>query len=373
MSNQAREIYALSLNQIATAIYSNYQARDIGKVSIVVEGHMGTGKSSLLTMVQKLLPDHIACYCDCTTKDLGDLTIPNIGIMDDKSKFVTFVTNEELGMHLNKPIILMIDEYGKANTAVKNAMNRVLLEGKLGSYTLHEDSVVFATTNLGAEGVGDLLLPHHRNRISVIQSRKPDAEEWCAWGVNNDIDVALLGFCQDSHYGGMLFQSFQEVSDPDKNKFIYHPKAVGRTAFVTPRSLELASNWLRRRHMFDETTLTALLIGTIGAPAATELMAFISVANDLPRLDEIKNDPANAPIPTSNAALVMTVYRTLAVLDRSWVDSWITYLNRLEPEAQGYFAQGVRDPSYEKQSIVYQSAGFRDWAVEHGYMFSADQ
>ena len=62
----------------------------------------------------------------------------------------------------------MVDEYGKANPAVKNAMLRLMLERKIGSYTLHPDSLVFATTNLGAEGVGDLLPPHARNRMTVI-------------------------------------------------------------------------------------------------------------------------------------------------------------------------------------------------------------
>jgi hypothetical protein len=42
--------------------------------------------------------------------------------MDDGSGFVRYLTNEELGIHNNKPIILLIDEYGKANAAVKNAL-----------------------------------------------------------------------------------------------------------------------------------------------------------------------------------------------------------------------------------------------------------
>ena len=80
--------------------------------------------------------------------------------MDDGSGFVRYLTNEELGAHHDKPIILMIDEFGKSNPAVKLALLRMMLERKIGSYTLHPDSIVFATTNLGAEGVGDLLPAH---------------------------------------------------------------------------------------------------------------------------------------------------------------------------------------------------------------------
>ena len=138
---------------------------------------MGTGKSSLLTTLAAARPDHVPCYFDCTTKDLGDITIPNIAKLDDGTGYVTYLTNEELGAHNDKPIILMIDEFGKANPAVKNALLRLILERKIGSYTLHPDSIIFATTNLGSEGVGDLLPAHARNRITVVETKKPTAME----------------------------------------------------------------------------------------------------------------------------------------------------------------------------------------------------
>ena len=129
MSNSAIAMYALGLDQIETAIRIGGSKR-----TILVQGHMGTGKSSLLRALGKTLPKHTMCYFDCTTKDLGDITIPQLQSIDDEG-FVRYVTNEELGLHLNKPIVLMVDEYGKANPAVKNAMLRLLLERKTVSYT----------------------------------------------------------------------------------------------------------------------------------------------------------------------------------------------------------------------------------------------
>ncbi len=173
--NSAIQMYALGLDQIATSILNGGDKR-----TILVQGHMGTGKSSLLTTLSRDLPKHTPCYFDCTTKDLGDITIPKMNQLDT-ADYVSYATNEELGAHHKTPIILMIDEYGKANPAVKNALLRVMLERKIGGYELHPDSLVFATTNLGAEGVGDLLPPHARNRITVITARKPDNMEWIEW------------------------------------------------------------------------------------------------------------------------------------------------------------------------------------------------
>lgn len=363
MSNQAIAMYALSLDQIENAIRKGGNKR-----TILMQGHMGTGKSSLLHALAKAMPGHTACYFDCTTKDLGDITIPQLQTIDDQG-YVRYVTNEELGLHLGKPIILMVDEYGKANPAVKNAMLRLLLERKMGSYTLHSDSVVFATTNLGAEGVGDILPPHARNRITIVNSRKPSNMEWIEWGINSGIDHTLLGWCKDNP---QLFHSFEDIRDPDQNPYIYHPKQP-RTAFVTPRSLEAASDWLKIRDSMDDQTLTAMLMGTIGERGAMDLMAFVKLSDQLPSLESIKRDPMQAKVPESDAAVCMVVYRTLAAIDRDWMDAWMEYMTRLDKEAQGLFANGVRNPKYSKQSIVMTNKKFTAWAMQNNYMFAADK
>lgn len=363
MSNSAISMYALGLDQIETAIRLGGNKR-----TILVQGHMGTGKSSLLKALKANLPNHTMCYFDCTTKDLGDITIPQLQTIDDEG-YVRYVTNEELGLHLKKPIILMIDEYGKANPAVKNAMLRLMLEGKLGSYELHPDSLRFATTNLGAEGVGDILPPHARNRITVITSRKPSNMEWIEWGINNGIDHTLLGWCKDNP---QLFHSFEDVKDPDNNPYIFHPKSP-RTAFVTPRSLEAASDWLKVRNGMDDQSVTAMLMGTIGERAAMDLMAFVKLSDQLPSLDSIKKDPMQAKVPESDAAVCMVVYRTLATIDRDWVDAWMDYMVRLDKEAQGLFANGVRNPKYNKQALVMTNKKFTAWAMANNYMFAADK
>ena len=359
----AQQMYHINLDQIASLIKATGHKR-----TTLVQGHMGTGKSSLLWTLASELPTHTPCYFDCTTKDLGDITLPNIKTNQD-ADFVTYATNEELGAHHNKPIVLMIDEYGKANPAVKNALLRLMLERKIGSYELHPDSIIFATTNLGAEGVGDLLPPHARNRITVITARKPSNMEWIEWGINNGVDHTLLGWCKDNP---QLFLGFEDIKDPDENPYIYHPKAQ-RAAFVTPRSLEAASDILKERAHIDDQTTTAALMGTIGDRAAMDLMAFVKLADQLPSLESIKKDPMNARVPASAAAVCMVVYRTLASLERDWLDAWMDYMQRLDKEAQGMFANGVRAPKYSKQAMVMTNKKFTQWAMNNNYLFAADK
>jgi hypothetical protein len=390
MSNNALNMYALGLDQIAALIQATGHKR-----TTLAQGHMGTGKSSLLRVLAAAMPTHTPCYFDCTTKDLGDITLPNIkgaglgagsrlvGKMnpmthevdlrvtnqDDGQDYVTYATNEELGAHHGGPIILMIDEYGKANPSVKNALLRLMLERKIGSYTLHPDSIIFATTNLGAEGVGDLLPPHARNRITVVTARKPSNMEWIEWGINNGVDHSLLGWCKDNP---QLFHSFDDYKNPDDNPYIYHPKQQ-RAAFVTPRSLEAASDILKERLHIDDQTTTAALMGTIGERGAMDLMAFVKMSDQLPSLESIKKDPLLAKVPTSAAAVCMVVYRTLATIEKDWVDAWMTYMDRLDTEAQGMFANGVRAPKYGRQDIVLTHGKFTQWAMKHSHLFASDK
>ena len=358
----AQQMYALNIDQCANLIKSVGTQR-----TVLVSGHMGSGKSTILKTLAREMPTHTAAYFDCTTKDLGDISIPNVMTIDGQG-YVTYAPNEEFGAHLGEPIILMLDELGKANPAVKNALLRVMQERTVGNVALHPDSIVFATTNLGSEGVGDILPPHARNRIVSVIMQKPTNFQWIEWGINAGVDHSLLGWCKDNP---QLFHGFEEVRDPEENPYIYHPKSQ-RAAFVTPRSLEAASDILKCRGSMDDQTVTGALMGTIGDRAAMDLMAFVKLADQLPSLQSIKDDPMNAKVPSSAAAVCMVVYRTLASLEKDWIDSWMIFCERLDKEAQGMFANGVRAPKYSKQAMVMTNKRFTAWAMKNSYLFASD-
>ena len=372
--------HALTHEQICNPLVAQAMnpIKDKKRRSMLVEGPMGWGKSSLLHMLAERLPNHLPCYFDCTTKDLGDITIPNLMHMDDGGGFVRYLTNEELGVHTNKPVILMLDEWGKCNPAVLNATLRIVQEGKIGSYTLHPDSVVFCTTNLAVEGVGDRLLPHQHDRATTVELAKPTPAEWVEWGYNNGINTTVLAWANDND---KIFADFRDLEDPDENRYIPHPRST-RTHGVTGRSLEAASGWLHLADQYDEQTLMSLLIGTIGESAAGDLMTFAKLAHQLPSIESIKTDPHNASVPKTAAALMMVIYRMMDVLDGQSIDPWFTYLQRIPRECQAVFASRVRQLSSDlslhpkaaklKKRILTNKV-YTDWARDNNYLFTADK
>lgn len=348
----------LNLQQTANLI-ANIGA----KRSVVVQGEIGIGKSSMLEVLAKRFPDHLPCYMDMTTKDLGDLMLPKM-LQANGHDICRFAPNEEFGLHLDKPVILMLDEFGKANRAVQNACLRMLLERKIGVYSLPEGSIVFGTTNLAAEGVGDTIQPHARNRIVFVEMRKPTSDEWLEWAMNSNVEPELLAWVNETPH---CLASFKSVSNANDNQYIFHPKEI-RPSFVSPRSLAAASSLIAARSGMDQQTLIAGLAGTVGVRAALDIQAFIHLADQLPSWDAIMKNPAKAPVPDDAAARCMLAFTAIGRVEPATIETWMEYADRLPKETQALFAmQAVKT---DKRAMLLKNKRFLGWAVQNNYLVS---
>jgi MoxR-like ATPase len=351
---------SITLKQTAEVIHA------IGhQTTVLAQGEMGIGKSSILkTLKEKLGDKYHYCYGDMTTKDVGDFLVPKIRTIDGV-EVCSFIPNEEFGFHFDKPIVLMLDEIGKAPKAVMNACLRLMLERQLGTYSLPEGSIVFATTNLAVEGIGDNLPPHARNRMTVVKVAKPTAEDWIEHyaldnGILPEVILAVKQFPQ-------MLASFEDVQDPKDNEYINDPR-MPRPAFVTHRSLEKASNILRDTKGMSDTVISHALIGTIGQRATYDMMAMVRLANELPDWESIIKAPDTTKVPDSPSAVCMLVYSAVQRIEKDSVNAWVKYMSRISKEAQGLFATSVMRT--KKASTVGTSKEFIKWATDNNYLFA---
>ena len=333
-------------------------------ISWLIQGDMGSGKTSILKELVKRtgMP---GVYFDCTTKDLGDLFLPDIYRENGAAQCVSFVPNEEFGIHLNRPFILMLDEMGK-NRSIQNGLLRVLQERSVGSRALPEGSIVFGTTNLGGENVGDMLAPHARNRIGVVRMRKPDADLWKAWAADNDIDHTVYAF---AHEFPMIFASFTEVDKPDENQYIYDPRDAGRTAFVTGRSLHKLSDLAKKRHLVGDNVLRQGAVGLIGAKAANDYFTLVSLDDTLETYEEVALHPMKAKVPDTAAGQIMMCLKCMSRVDEKEFRNVFEYIKRLPMEMQALFAnQLIKSPS--KAPWVARQSSFTQFAQTNYGLFS---
>jgi energy-coupling factor transporter ATP-binding protein EcfA2 len=336
------------------------------KIAVLVQGEMGCGKSSILKELALLHPNHVACYVDLTTKDVGDFLVPQIRTLDGVP-VCSFIPNEEFGFHLGKPLLIMCDEIGKASKAVLNACLCLLQERKLGVHKLPEGSIVFATTNLAVEGIGDNVPPHARNRMCVIKMRKHTGEEW-RWNFAQNAGVDPVVIATVIEYPAMT-ASFEDYERPDMNEYINDPR-VPRAAFVTFRSLEKASDILKSCREMPEDVLTHALFGVIGERATMDMMNILKLDNTMPAWSEIVNKPDTTVVPPNGAAVCLVVSKALSNVETATFDSWMTYLSRMPREAQALFAMSVMSSKSPKRSIAVTNRKFTEYAVENGYLFN---
>lgn len=336
------------------------------RVTVLVSGHTGTGKSSILKELAALNPNHVPCYLDVTVMDVGDFLIPKIRTLNG-DEVCSFIPNESFGFHLKKPIILLLDEIGKASKSVMNCSLRLMLERSLGVYDLPEGSIVFATTNLGIEGLGDNIPPHARNRVCNVNMRKPTAEEW-RWNYAQNAGVDPVVIASAIEYPS-CFASFQDYEVAGQNQYIYDPRSP-TISFVTPRSLEKASDILKKCRDVPEPVLYHLLAGVVGERFTMDMMNILKLDNTMPAWSEIINKPDTTIVPPNGAAICLVVSKALSNVATDTFDSWMTYLNRLPREAQALFAMSVMSANSPKRSVAVTNRKFTEYAVENGYLFS---
>jgi len=122
-------------------------------------------------------------------------------------------------------------------------------------------------------------------------------------------------------------------------------------------------------------------MGTIGVASARSLATYVKIGDQMPKLQEIKDTPDTAKVPTNETAICMVVHRTLQTIERNWTESWMKYMERLPKEAQGLFANAVRNAVAKSKNgqankrliEVTTSKSYMDWCLKNNYMFAADK
>jgi len=323
----------------------------------LLQGEPGIGKSSLLGSLTSSLPDHLPAYLDVPNMDLGDISMP---VIDHEKKITRYYPNSRFRLHEGKPVIAMLDEYTKGAEPVKNMLHPLLEvhNPRLGDIPIDTNSIIFLTGNLSTDGVGDNLKAHSRNRIIPLTVAKPTADQWIEWAVGHDIDPVVCAWvnqfphCMDSYLNG-----------DDTNPYIYNPKKV-QTAFVSPRSLERASNVVKVRDRLDQDSLICAMTGAIGEAASRDMQAYIAYQDQLPAWESIIKNPRGTSIPQSAGACAVMVFGAIAKLDKNNISPWMDYLERMESEWQSVFCINAAK-NKTKQTIAFASRKFADWVARN--------
>jgi hypothetical protein len=318
----------------ASAISSALRTLVTARQPVFIWGGPGIGKSAVVRQLAiglaVPLQDVRALLLDPV--DLRGL--PFLG-SDGRSKWATpeFLPKDGSG-------ILFLDELNAAPAMVQASCYQLVLDRKLGEYTLPDGWAIVAAGNRDSDRAVTTRMPTPlRNRFVHLEF-EVDLQEWSEWAIQAGIRPEVIAFLR-------FRQELLNAFDRDAN------------AFPSPRSWEFVSGILKATP--NQAIEHELFAGAVGAGAATEFSAFLKTFRELPNIDAILMNPHKEPVP-ENAAAQYAVASALAYCasDTNF-DRICSYLGRLPTE---FSVLCVRDASLREPAIRHTS-GYTKWAVEN--------
>ncbi|HET6843504.1 MAG TPA: MoxR family ATPase [Candidatus Angelobacter sp.] len=241
--------------------------------------------------------------------------------------------------------ILFLDELNSATAMVQAACYQLVLDRKLGDYTLPDGWSIVAAGNRDSDrGVTTRMPTPLRNRFTHLNF-EVDTQEWCEWAVRSSIRPEIIAFVR-------FRQELLSAFDRDA------------TAFPSPRSWAFVSKILATAP--DADLEHDLIAGTVGDAAATEFSAFLATFRNLPNIDAILMNPGREPVP-GNAAAQFAVASALAhcATDGNF-DRICMYLDRMPKE---FSVMSVRDALLRHPAVQHTPA-YTKWAVTNHHVMA---
>lgn len=160
--------------------------------------------------------------------------------------------------------ILFLDELNSAAPATQAAAYQLILNRRVGTYTLPKRVAIVAAGNREADkGVTYRMPSPLANRFVHIELQT-QFDDWFDWATRNRIHEQVVGY---------LSYSKNDLYDFD-------PRSSSRS-FATPRSWSFVSQLLQEDDI-SEGTLSDLVAGAVGEGVAVKFMAHRKIASQLP-------------------------------------------------------------------------------------------
>jgi hypothetical protein len=165
--------------------------------------------------------------------------------------------------------VIFLDELNSAPPAVQAAAYQLILNRKVGTYSLPKGvDIVAAGNREGDRGVTYRMPAPLANRFIHLEA-KVDFDDFQEWAVMNAVHPEVVGY----------------VGFAKQDLYDFDPKSPSK-AFATPRSWVFVSDLLKDDDT-DIDTLHNLIAGAVGDGLAVKFMAHRKIAGRLPKAEDI--------------------------------------------------------------------------------------
>jgi hypothetical protein len=237
--------------------------------------------------------------------------------------------------------ILFLDELNAAPPLVQAACYQLVLDRKIGEYTLPKGVVVIAAGNRETDRAVTSRMPSPLANRFIHLDFDVDNEDWIAWALQNGVRTESIAF---QRFRPELIYNF----DPQKNE----------KAFATPRSITFLSSLVDANNGEIDFDLAK---GVVGEGYAAEYIGFLNVFKSLPDPDMVIMSPDKAEVPDDPATLYAICGAVAQKASEQNMTNVVKYANRLPEE---FSVLLVRDATNRDESLV-RTRAFIEWTSKH--------
>ena len=253
------------------------------KVPTFLWGPPGIGKSSIVAQIAK---EKGIGYIDLRLSLLDPTDLRGIPFFNADNNEAVWAPASFLPDGSEAKGILFLDELNTAAPMVQASAYQLILDRKIGEYTLPEGWAIVAAGNRESDrGVVFRMAAPLANRFVHLEM-EASVTDWKQWAVGANIDPAVIAFI--SYRPDALF-TFGQGKDDSRS-------------FATPRTWAYVNEIIASDPEPD--LVMPLVAGAIGEDLAAAFLGFKVVAGDLPDLDGIFDGSVTA-VPDEPTALHM--------------------------------------------------------------------
>ena len=248
------------------------------KQPVMIHGQPGIGKSQIIEGIAKerntAAGKEVVKVYDIRLSQKEPTDLAGMPYFDSVTRRMMYAppidlpSAEEASQY--ETVIIFLDELTSALPNTAAAAYQLVLDGKVGTYTLPDNAVVVAAGNrAGDKGVVYRMPSPLANRMTHFDLTV-NFEDWMEWALNNGIHGDIVGYLKFS-------PSKLNTFDPSRPEH----------AFATPRTWEFCSRILKKG--CNPSTERNIIAGTVGEGVMVEFMAHRSLTSGLPDVMDILN------------------------------------------------------------------------------------
>ena len=279
------------------------------KVPTFLWGAPGIGKSSI---IKQIADEKAIGFIDLRLSLMDPTDLKGIPFYDKESHTALWAPPAFLPAQGEG--ILFLDELNSAPPSVQASAYQLILDRKVGEYTLPKGWAIVAAGNReGDRGVTYRMPAPLANRF-VHFEMEVDVDDWRLWAYKKELDSRIISY----------------ISYKSEHLFTFDAKSENKS-FATPRSWEYVNSILKSG--LSENLILNALSGAVGKEVAVGFLSFAKVMSRLPDIQAIletgKGDyPEEVDVLYAlSAGLVSAVLR-----DKEKLDNLLKYTLNLKGE-----------------------------------------